>query len=335
MFTDRIALKLFAGKGGNGVVAWRREKFIPKGGPAGGNGGKGGDIILQASAQLLCLEDYRSRRIIKAENGRSGGPNNRQGRRGKDLILSVPVGTLVKDVKTGEIIYDLTQKDETFTLCKGGKGGLGNTFFKSSRQRAPNKCTAGKQGEEIEVELELKLIADIGLVGFPNAGKSTLISALTCVKVKIAAYPFTTLYPNLGLLEFDDYSRVLIADIPGIIQDAHKDRGLGISFLRHIERTSVLVFVIDIAAVDGRDPYKDYTTLRNEITSYSKEMAEKPFVVVLNKIDEEDSQEKAEEFQKKYAMDAPLFVISAKEKKGLEQLVTKMKMLVQKNEVKY
>jgi len=331
MFTDRVVLKLYAGKGGNGIVAWRREKYVPKGGPAGGNGGKGADIIFKANPQLLSLEDYRSKRIIKAENGRAGGPNNQQGKRGKDLILSVPVGTLIKDAKTGEIIHDLTQEDETYTLCKGGKGGLGNTFFKTSRQRAPNKCTEGKFGEEIEVELELKLIADIGLVGFPNAGKSTLISALTLVKVKIAPYPFTTLYPNLGLLEFEDFSRVLIADIPGIIQDAHKDKGLGISFLKHIERTSVLVFVIDIAAIDGRDPYKDFITLRKEITSYSKEMADKPFIVVLNKIDVENADEIAKKFQKKYSSTAPLFVISAQEEKGLEKLKQEMKKTVPVN----
>ena len=254
MFIDRVTIELAAGKGGNGVVAWRREKYIPKGGPCGGNGGKGGSIILQADTQVFSLDWFRNRRILKAENGQAGGSNNRQGKNGKDLVLKVPCGTLVKDMTTGEILHDFTADKEEFVLCRGGKGGKGNDCFKSPTNQAPNYCTEGTEGGQVKVELELKLIADVGLVGFPNAGKSTLISALADVKVKIAPYPFTTLQPNLGFIQCEDYSRIYIADIPGIIEGAHQNRGLGFEFLRHIERTRLLLFVLDASGIDGRNP---------------------------------------------------------------------------------
>lgn len=245
MFIDSVKITLRAGSGGNGVVAWCREKFIPKGGPVGGNGGKGGSITLKTDVHVLSLESFRNRRLLSAESGQAGGGNLRKGRNGEALLLKVPCGTLVKNAATGEILYDLTEEGQECVICRGGKGGKGNACFKSPTHQAPAICTLGEEGESIEVELELKLIADVGLIGFPNAGKSTLMTKMTHVPVKIGAYPFTTLYPNLSYVQFDDYSRVLVADIPGLIEDAHLDKGLGISFLRHIERSSVLLFVLD------------------------------------------------------------------------------------------
>lgn len=285
MFTDRVVLEFCAGKGGNGIVAWRREKYLPKGGPYGGDGGKGGSIILEVNDQLPSLEAYRNRFTLRAENGQQGGTNNRRGRNGRDLIIQIPRGTLVKDGESGEIIRDFTEDKERLVICKGGRGGRGNSHFKTSTNRAPNTATPGRKGEIHKVELELKLIADIGLVGFPNAGKSTFISKVTDVPVKVAPYPFTTLRPNLGYIRGDDAERVLIADIPGIIEGAHKNRGLGIEFLRHIERTSLLLFVLDASGFEERDPIVDFSILRQEIAAYNPEHAKKPFVIALNKID--------------------------------------------------
>lgn len=318
MFIDRVQLHLAAGKGGNGVVAWRREKFIPKGGPCGGNGGRGGSVIIEADTQVYSLEWFRHRRTLKAENGRAGGSNLCQGRTGKDLVLKVPCGTLIKDIRTGEVLHDLTEDKQQIILCKGGRGGRGNESFKSPTHQAPNICTEGKEGEEIQVELELKLIADVGLVGFPNAGKSTLIAALAKVRVKIAPYPFTTLQPNLGYIENEDYTRTLIADIPGIIEGAHRNRGLGFEFLRHIERTRLLIFILDASGIDGRTPLDDYHVLLKEIEAYNPEMLKRPSLVVLNKADTEESLSHIEDFVKAYKGDpALLFKISALSGEGL------------------
>jgi GTP-binding protein len=322
MFIDRATLDLAAGKGGNGVVAWRREKYIPKGGPSGGNGGKGGSLIFEANAQVYSLEWFRNRRILKADNGQPGGSNNKQGRNGKDLILLVPCGTLVKDAHTGEVLCDFTEDKQQWVACKGGRGGRGNDSFKTPTNRAPNIFTEGKEGETLQVELELKLIADVGLVGFPNAGKSTLISALAKVRVKIAAYPFTTLQPNLGFIETQEYRRIFIADIPGIIEGAHRNRGLGFEFLRHIERTKLLIFILDASGIDGRNPTDDYQVLREEIEKYNPEMLERPFLVALNKIDTEEAEENIKHFRKKYQFPAgTLFEISAERRDGLPELL--------------
>lgn len=321
MFIDRVTLNLAAGKGGNGVVAWRREKFIPKGGPCGGNGGKGGSVILQAEAQVYSLEWYRNRRILKAENGMPGGHNQRQGRKGEDLILKVPCGTLVKDAKTGEILHDFTKDGEKWVICTGGKGGQGNEFFKTSTNQAPNYCTPGKEGTSSHVELELKLIADVGLVGFPNAGKSTLITALANVRVKIAPYPFTTLYPNLGFMQTEDYRRIFIADIPGIIEGAHENRGLGIEFLRHIERTKLLVYVLDASGIDGRNPTDDFNVLQEELKKYNPELLGRPSLVVLNKIDTVESEEHIKAFHQDVKLPkGTLFEISAELREGIAPL---------------
>lgn len=322
MFVDKITLKLLAGKGGNGVVAWRREKYIRKGGPAGGNGGKGGSVILESTSSELSLESYRNRRILKAENGKQGGSAQKQGRGGKDLFIRVPSGTLVKDSLTGELLFDFTENGQQWVACLGGRGGRGNTSFKSPTNRAPNTCTEGLVGVLREVDLELKIIADVGLVGFPNAGKSTLMSSLAYVNVKTAPYPFTTLRPNVGYVEFDDFSRILIADIPGIIKGAHQNRGLGYEFLRHIERTKVLVYILDASGIDGRNPVDDFHVLREELASYSKELRKKPFLVLLNKMDTEEAKIHAKEFHKQYASESFLLLeISALNKDGLPKLL--------------
>ncbi len=328
MFIDSLTLTLAAGKGGNGVVAWRREKYIPKGGPAGGNGGKGGSIVLRASTQETSLEGLRNRRIIKGENGGDGGGALKQGKNGKNLTLNVPCGTLVKDARTQEILFDFTTENQEYMICKGGRGGRGNASFRSPTHQAPNVCTAGTEGESLEVELELKLIADIGLVGFPNAGKSTLMSKVTRLRVKIGAYPFTTLFPNLSYITGKGGSRVLIADIPGIIEDAHADRGLGLAFLRHIERSAALVYVIDVSGFEERDPIEDFQILQNELKAYNPELLEKPYLVALNKIDMEGAPDQITRFRAAFKGDSKaLFEISASEGVGLEPLVEAMKTL--------
>lgn len=322
MFVDRVLVQFIAGKGGNGVVAWRREKYIPKGGPAGGNGGKGGSVILEADAQIASLDWFRHRRVIKAENGGDGGGNCRQGKTGKNLILKIPCGTLIKEAKTGAILHDFTQDKEQWTLCKGGRGGRGNDSFKTPTNRAPNNWTAGTLGEIKEVELELKLIADVGLVGFPNAGKSTLISSLAGLHVKVAPYPFTTLQPNLGFIELENYQRIFIADIPGIIEGASRDRGLGFEFLRHIERTKLLIFILDASGIDGRNPTDDFRVLRDEIGIYNPALLERPYLVALNKIDTEESQEHIHHFCQTYHFPpGVLYKISAAYGEGLSKLV--------------
>jgi len=336
LFVDRVNLQLFAGNGGNGVIAWVRLKYIPKGGPAGGDGGHGGSIIFEADDQVHSLEDYRNRRIIKAQNGQPGGSNNCKGKNGQDLLLKVPLGTLIKDSESKEILCDLTQKGQQYSICRGGKGGKGNTHFKTATHQAPYVCTEGEPGETKAIELELKLIADVGFVGMPNAGKSTLIAELAHIQVKIAPYPFTTLRPNLGIVQFDDFSRILIADIPGIIENAHQDKGLGLSFLRHIERTSALVFLIELSPYQTRDPMDEFLMLRKEIEAYNPAMLEKPFVVALNKIDLEEAPLLAQAFRKRYCFDpSTLFEISAKEKMGLSPLLEAIRSLAQRDCIRY
>jgi len=297
MFTDQVVVEMIAGRGGNGVVAWRREPFLPKGGPWGGNGGVGGSIYLVADPQVVSLDNFRHKRRLKAENGVQGGSAKRQGRRGADLHVRVPCGTLVKDAETGALLFDLTESGQKVLLCEGGRGGRGNASFASSKRRAPHFATDGKEGEIKRIELELKLIADVGFLGFPNAGKSTLLSSITQVPVRIAPYPFTTLRPNLGYIELEDYTRILLADIPGVIEGAHEDRGLGLQFLRHIERTRVIVYLLDGAGYDGREPADDYRVLRSELAAYDPKMLERPYLILLNKSDLEQSEEKIAAFR--------------------------------------
>lgn len=303
MFVDQITLELRAGKGGNGVVAWRKEKYLPKGGPYGGNGGVGGSIVIESATHVYSFESYRNLRFLKAEDGQSGSSNNRSGRNGKDLVLTVPEGTLLRDVETREILHDFTQHGERLVVCRGGKGGKGNTFFKTSTNRAPTKATPGKPGEVRRVELELKLIADIGLVGFPNAGKSTLFNTLASAEVKVGAYPFTTLHPVLGLIPHQEMYRKpwILADIPGIIEGAHTNRGLGLDFLKHIERTRLLLFVIDVSCQERSSPEKDLRILLDELLHYRPDLVEKGRIIALNKIDEllpEERDSQLEKFQR-------------------------------------
>lgn len=320
MFIDNVKVKFLAGKGGNGIVAWRREKYLPKGGPYGGDGGKGGSITLKVDDHLISLEKFFNKQVIKAGNGKSGGTNNKQGKKGSDILIKVPVGTIVKD-NEDNILFEFNKKEDEFLICKGGKGGRGNHAFCTPTNRAPNICTLGKIGEEKEILLELKLIADVGLIGMPNAGKSTLMKQLTKSKVKIAAYPFTTLFPNLGLIEFDDYSRSLMADIPGIIKGAHINKGLGLSFLKHIERTSILIFVIDITT---QDPVSDFQILLDELKSYNENLLKRDFLTLINKMDLEN--ENLESFKKCYPFSKDsLIEISALKNQGLDTFLRKLK----------
>lgn len=320
MFTDHITVKLIAGKGGNGVIAWRREKYLPKGGPYGGNGGEGGAVVIKASNHLLSLENLRHRRLIKAPKGGDGGTARRAGHKGKDLIIEVPCGTLIKDSETGALLEDLSHHGESWVACSPGRGGRGNASFVTPTRRAPNICTRGRPGEERVVTLELKSIADIGLIGFPNAGKSSLLRELSSSQAKVGAYPFTTLHPNIGFLEFEDYTRAAIADVPGIIEGASNNRGLGLDFLRHIERTRILLFVLDGAGFEGRDPLSDYRTLISELKAYDSKLLDRPRLIALNKIDLESSKKLCEIFMHEIE-DAEIFLISTESKEGINSLI--------------
>ncbi len=282
MFLDYAEIFVKAGKGGDGAVAFRREKYVPKGGPAGGNGGKGGDVILKADENLHTLLDFKYKRKYLAQNGQPGGNSLKDGKSGEDLIIKVPVGTIVKDSETNKILYDFTKNGEEFVVAKGGKGGKGNSNFATPTNQTPRFAEDGKPGEERKIILELKLIADVGLVGFPNAGKSTLISTISAARPKIADYPFTTLKPNLGIVKYKDYKTFTVADIPGLIEGAHLGKGLGHQFLKHIERTRVLLFLIDITSENIE---KDYVTLRNELENFNTELIKKKRLIALTKAD--------------------------------------------------
>lgn len=329
MFVDRVKILFVGGRGGGGVVAWRREKYIPKGGPFGGDGGHGGDIILCADSQTSSLEAFRNQRTIRAENGASGGSARKRGRNGKKLVLKVPCGTLVKDSETGEELYDLHEEGQEVLLCRGGRGGRGNASFATSTNQAPSKATPGRDGESKSIELELKLIADVGLVGFPNAGKSTLIWALTDIKVKIAPYPFTTLKPNIGYIETDTGERILIADIPGLIAGAHNNRGLGFEFLRHVERTKILLFVLDASGIDGRNPIDDFRVLKEEVHAYNAALLDRPYLVILNKEDCLESADHIAAFRREVSLpESALFTASALSKQNLEPIQTALEEVV-------
>lgn len=284
MFIDRAIISFGAGNGGDGCLSFRREKFIPRGGPDGGDGGKGGDIILVSSQVCQSLTDFKYKRQFQAENGGQGRSKKQTGKNGADIVLQVPAGTVVKTFPDEKLIFDFERSGQEFLLAKGGKGGRGNIHFKSSVNQAPRRIKKGEKGEAIKVILELKLIAFAGLVGLPNAGKSTLISKISAARPKIADYPFTTLTPNLGVVDFKDRS-LIVADIPGILEGAHQGQGLGLEFLRHIERTRVLLFVIDVSPFSSLPPMKNYEILEKELKMYQVRLLQKKLVVVANKID--------------------------------------------------
>mgnify|MGYP000374449225 CR=1 FL=1 len=282
MFIDYAKITVRSGKGGDGLVAFRREKYVPKGGPSGGNGGNGGNIYLVADKNVSTLLDFRYNKFFKAENGEKGGSSLKDGKSGKDIFIKVPVGTIVKAEETQEILFDLSKDGQTVLVAKGGRGGRGNSNFATPTRQTPRFAEPGKPGEEKNLILELKLIADVGLVGFPNAGKSTLISTISAAKPKIADYPFTTLEPVLGIVNYKDFNSFTVADIPGIIEGAHQGKGLGIQFLKHIERTRILLFLIDITSENHK---KDFKVLCNELKKYSSKLIEKKILVGLSKAD--------------------------------------------------
>lgn len=321
-FIDEAKIYVKAGDGGRGCVSFRREKFVPKGGPDGGNGGSGGDVILVSEGRLASLLDFKYRREYKAERGQHGMGSMCSGRDGLDLKIKVPVGTVVKDADTGEALADLVEDGQEYLVSRGGRGGKGNAHFATSTHQTPRFAQPGEPGEERNLKLELKLLADVGIIGFPNAGKSTLISHISAAKPRIADYPFTTLVPNLGIVKFGDFGGFVVADIPGLIEGAHEGKGLGVRFLKHIERTSIFIHVIDLSPVSGRDPKEDFEVVNRELKAFKAELAERPQVVALNKTDIPEAEEKVPELLKFFnGLGIKVFSISAATGKGLKELV--------------
>ena len=311
-----------AGDGGNGVTAFRREKFVPRGGPSGGDGGRGGDVWLEADEDINTLLHLRYNPNHEAERGKHGEGSNRHGRDGADIVVKVPIGTQVFDAETNDLLFDLTQHEQRFKAAKGGRGGFGNSHFATSTNRAPRYHQTGGEAEERELQLELKLIADIGLVGFPNAGKSTLISVISAAKPKIADYPFTTLEPNLGVVDIGDYKTFVVADIPGLIEGASAGAGLGDRFLRHVERTKLILHLVDVSSLSGRDAVEDYEIINRELANYNQDLAARPQIVVATKIDVLDEPERLESLRKQAETDGKLFFqISAVTNRGTKELV--------------
>ncbi len=313
MFIDQAKITVVAGNGGNGVVSFRREKFVPKGGPDGGDGGKGGDVIFRADSNLHTLLDFRYKRIFKAKSGKHGQGAKKSGRGGSDIIIRVPCGTVIFDADSDKILSDLVDDGQSFVAAKGGRGGRGNQHFATPTKRTPRSAEEGIPGETKEIRFELKLIADVGLVGLPNAGKSTLLSRLSAATPKIADYPFTTLNPNLGIVKYKEHQSFVMADIPGLIEGAHKGKGLGLKFLRHVERTKILAFLVESVSENIKE---DYETLRNELNLYNPELLNRPAVLVITKNDllTEKTQEKTKD------INLPVFTISSVTGDGLKRL---------------
>ncbi|MGG3915658.1 GTPase ObgE [Rossellomorea vietnamensis] len=321
MFIDQVKVYTKGGDGGNGMVAFRREKYVPKGGPAGGDGGHGADVIFEVDEGLRTLMDFRYQRHFKAPRGEHGMSKNQHGRNAEDMVVKVPPGTVVKDDDTGETIADLVQHGQRAVITKGGRGGRGNSRFATPANPAPELSEKGEPGQERYIVMELKLLADVGLVGFPSVGKSTLLSVVSAAKPKIASYHFTTIVPNLGMVETGDGRSFVMADLPGLIEGAHEGVGLGHQFLRHIERTRVIVHVIDMSGMEGRDPYEDYLTINEELKQYNLRLTERPQVIVANKMDMPDSEENLKVFKEKLQEDYPVFPISAVTRQGLAELL--------------
>ncbi len=322
MFIDRVKIKVKAGNGGDGVTAFRREKFIPRGGPSGGDGGVGGDVWLESDEGVNTLLHLRYNPEHKAERGHHGEGSNRYGKDGVDVTIKVPVGTQVFNVETEELLFDFTEAGQKFMAAKGGKGGWGNSHFATSTNRAPRYHYTGRPGEERELQLELKLIADVALVGYPNAGKSTLISVISAAKPKIADYPFTTLEPNLGVVDLGDFNTFVVADVPGLIEGASEGAGLGDRFLRHIERTKLILHLVDVSSISGREPVDDYEIINRELANYNRDLAARPQIVVATKTDALDEPERLETLRRQAEKDGkPFFEISTVTNRGTRELV--------------
>ena len=322
MFVDEVLLRVEAGNGGDGCTAFRREKYISMGGPYGGNGGHGADIIFKVDEGLHTLLDLRYQKTIKAPKGENGRGKNQHGKGASPLIVKVPLGTVVTDMDTGLIIADLSHKNQEEIIAKGGRGGRGNTAFKTQTNTAPDYSENGEEGERKNLKVEVKMLADVGLVGLPSVGKSTIISCVSASKPKIAAYHFTTLTPNLGVVGASDGRSFVMADLPGLIEGASEGEGLGDKFLRHIERTRVIAHVIDMSGFEGRNPYDDYVLINKELETFNKKLIEKPMIVIANKMDVEGAKENLEEFKKK--VDCEIFEVSAVSKTGLDAVVNRL-----------
>ncbi|MEB7772775.1 MAG: GTPase ObgE [Kurthia gibsonii] len=321
MFVDHVKIYVKGGDGGDGMVAFRREKFVPNGGPAGGDGGNGGAVIFKVDEGLRTLMDFRFKRHFKAEPGENGMSKNAHGRGAKPMVVSVPPGTVVTEEETGRVIADLVEHGQEAIIARGGRGGRGNSRFATPANPAPELSEKGEPGQELNVILELKVLADVGLVGFPSVGKSTLLSVVSSAKPKIGAYHFTTIVPNLGMVQVGDGKSFAMADLPGLIEGASEGVGLGHQFLRHIERTRVIVHVVDMSAMEGRDPYEDYLTINRELEQYNLRLTERPQIVVANKMDMPDAEENLAEFRKKVGEDIQIFPISAVSRQGLQELL--------------
>jgi GTP-binding protein len=333
VFIDRAKIKIKAGDGGNGVTAFRREKFVPRGGPSGGDGGVGGDVWIESDEGLNTLLHLRYNPEHKAERGHHGEGSNRSGKDGESHTVKVPVGTQIFNAETGELVFDFTEAGQRFLAAKGGKGGWGNAHFATPTRRAPKFHYTGRPGEEKELQLELKLIADVGLVGFPNAGKSTLISVISAAKPKIADYPFTTLEPNLGVVDMGDFKTFVVADIPGLIEGASEGAGLGDRFLRHVERTKIILHLVDVSSFSERDPVSDYEIINRELANYNEDLAQRPQIVVATKIDSLDEPERLANLEERARKDRKrFFAISSVTRTGLDQLVNALAQLLGEQE---
>ena len=322
MFVDEVIIKVKAGNGGDGCTAFRREKYIPDGGPFGGNGGRGANIIFETDLGLRTLLDLRYQKLIRAPKGANGEGKNKNGKGASDVIIKVPLGTTVKDMDTGLIIADLTKKGDSVIVAKGGRGGRGNTAFATATNPAPNFSEHGEPGEEKTLKVELRLLADVGFVGMPSVGKSTILSKISASKPKIAAYHFTTLNPNLGVVKTIDGRTFVVADLPGLIKGASLGEGLGDKFLKHIQRTRVIAHIIDMSGLEGRDPLEDYETINKELKDFDEKLILKPQVVIANKMDLEGAKENLERFKKKY--NVPVYEVSAITNKGLDKVLVKI-----------
>lgn len=329
MFVDRVQIDIKAGNGGHGSMAFRREKYVPNGGPAGGDGGKGGDVVFKVDSNLRTLVDFRYKRKHEAASGGNGEGSNRSGKAGEDLIIGVPAGTVIINKTTGNIIADLTENEEEVIIAKGGKGGRGNQHFATATRQAPHFAEGGEKGQEITIVLELKLLADVGLLGFPNVGKSTFLSIISKAKPKIANYHFTTLVPNLGVVKWKDYPSFVVADIPGIIEGANEGAGLGHQFLRHVERTKLLIHILDVSGFEGRDPYDDFNKINLELEKHNKKLSERKQIVALNKVDVVEDLATLDELKEKLTQDGfEVFIISAATNQGIEAIVDRTATLL-------